>query len=105
MATTKNLLAGCVFCVLAASGFAEEKTKPTVSITKVYQVADLVGKENFKTDAQQLIDQVTQKIGSRWEMTHATAAPIEANRSIVVSAPDFLHEIFATQLGKVSPSN
>ncbi|MBI1248753.1 hypothetical protein GC197_13045 [bacterium] len=105
MAARKNLLAGCVFCVLAASGFAEEESKPSVSITKVYGVADLVGKENFTADAQQLIDQVKRKIGSRWDKLHATATPFEANRSIVVSAPDFLHEIFATQLDAVSPQD
>lgn len=70
-------------------------TSKYVVETKVYNVADELGVEDFNTKAKKLIQDATKEIGPRWQIHNCSAAPFTTNLSLVVSAPGFLHQEFA----------
>ncbi|MHC2068974.1 hypothetical protein ACYFX5_16005 [Bremerella sp. T1] len=70
-------------------------TSKYLTETKVYNVADELGVEDFNTKAKKLIQDATKEIGPRWQIHNCSAAPFTTNLSLVVSAPGFLHQEFA----------
>ncbi|GAA4431148.1 hypothetical protein GCM10023155_24640 [Bremerella cremea] len=169
MAKLKNLLAGCVFCALASTGFAEEKSKvatPSQDTLSMYHkaltdrhyhtaellargVLDKYGEENefgqamlseldayrevtegprimstyvrtieaydlssyegfattdqrvFKTNLKTLVEAIRQEVGPRWDLFEVQADPFTTNLSVLVSAPQFVHEAFAKHLAEM----
>ncbi|MEW4563789.1 hypothetical protein AB1K70_14745 [Bremerella sp. JC770] len=51
--------------------------------------------DNFSAKADQFIFDATQSIGPRWKIYNCSAAPFSTNLSIVVSAPQEIHDDFA----------
>ncbi len=50
--------------------------------------------DNFGTKADKFIQEATKSIGPRWEIYNCSAAPFSTNLSVVVSAPQEIHDEF-----------
>jgi len=75
-------------------------TSKYVVVTKVYNLSDVLAPEDFGAKAKRLIDEGERKIGPRWHIHNCSAAPFVTNFSLVVSAPEFIHDEFATVIQK-----